>query len=610
MMKKLICIQKPFIFTLWFCVLNFILAMFISLSYKPSDIDTSTYGYFLLADFSLMFLFSFLLNLILVYPCLFLSQKFKIFSLLFACFINTIFLIILSVDANVFELYRFHLNAAMLDLFFNTDAISFNLQTWFAITLKILGIVLWTILAYFVASMLTQKLSKRFLVIFIPLAFISYFAANLIHAFSFVKNNTQILNIQNHLPLYKPLTMTKFLTKLGYLEATGYENNKINLNQDKTGIFDYPKQELQYDKNAQQKYNVLILAVDSLRYDMLNAKNMPFTDAFAQNALVFNNHYSSSNSTRGGIFGLFYGIAPIYWQLALTSHKEAALIKAAQDNDYELAIFATASLTAPEFDKTAFASVPNLRLGTKGVSGKEPDEITIEDFKEFMDKRDKNKNFFAFIFLDKPHSNSYPENFEIFKPSKNIDYTTLKANTDRAPYFNAYQNGVFYTDINIQKVLTWLEKEKLLDDTIVIITADHGQEFNEDKDNFWGHNSNFKDVQVKIPLVIKYPHKTPQNIYTKSSAYDVSTTLMQEVFGVINPTQDYSMGQNLFELKDRKFLIAGSYNQNAILEDDRIILIDSLGLLHFKDKAYKNSQNNSKDSYILEILKNFAFYRK
>ncbi|MCH5336828.1 MAG: hypothetical protein J1D99_05355, partial [Campylobacter sp.] len=106
------------------------------------------------------------------------------------------------------------------------------------------------------------------------------------------------------------------------------------------------------------------------------------------------------------------------------------------------------------------------------------------------------------------------------------------------------------------------------------------------------------------------PHKAAQNIYTKSSAYDVSTTLMQEVFGVINPTQDYSMGQNLFNLKDRKFLIAGSYNQNAILEDDRIILIDSLGLLHFKDKAYKNSQNNSKDSYILEILKDFAFYRK
>ncbi|WP_276882815.1 hypothetical protein [Campylobacter cuniculorum] len=85
---------------------------------------------------------------------------------------------------------------------------------------------------------------------------------------------------------------------------------------------------------------------------------------------------------------------------------------------------------------------------------------------------------------------------------------------------------------------------------------------------------------------------------------------MQEVFGVINPIKDFSLGQNLFNLKDRKFLLAGSYNQNAILENERIILIDSLGLIHFKDKVYKDSKNTSRDAYLLEILKDFSYYRK
>lgn len=606
MIKHLICIKKPFIFMLYFCILNFILAAVISLSYAPSEMNFTTFAYFLLADLSLIFLFLFALNFIFVYPCLILSQKYNLFILFFACLIDALFLIVLSVDVNVFKLYRFHLSYAMLDLFFNTDVISFNLETWLGISFKILGIVLYTILAYFVASLLTQKLSKRFLVIFTPLILASYLVANLIHAFAFAKADVQILDIQNHLPFYKPLTMNSFLRKIGYIS----NENAVNVNLTNKGGFDYPKNKLKYDKNTQTKYNILILAIDSLRYDMLNAKNMPFTYEFSKNALVFHQHYSSSNSTRGGIFGLFYGIAPIYWQLALSNQKPAALITAAQENDYDLAIFATATLTKPEFDRTIFASVPYLRLKSKGANTIEADENSIEDFKEFMDKRNKDRGFLGFIFLDNVHAKSFPKDFEIFKPSKNTNYLDLSADTDATPYFNFYQNAVLYADFNIQKILNILETYKELDNTIIIITSDHGEEFNEDKDNFWGHNSNFKDFQVKIPLIIKYPKILAQNIYTKSSAYDISATLMQEVFGVINPIKDYSLGQNLFNLKDRKFLLAGSYNQNAILENERIILIDSLGLIHFKDKVYKDSKNTSRDAYLLEILKDFSYYRK
>jgi hypothetical protein len=51
--------------------------------------------------------------------------------------------------------------------------------------------------------------------------------------------------------------------------------------------------------------------------------------------------------------------------------------------------------------------------------------------------------------------------------------------------------------------LDLLDKYDIDDNTIVIITADHGQEFNENKLNFWGHNGNFTKYQTQVPLIIK-----------------------------------------------------------------------------------------------------------
>lgn len=140
------------------------------------------------------------------------------------------------------------------------------------------------------------------------------------------------------------------------------------------------------------------------------------------------------------------------------------------------------------------------------------------------------------------------------------------------------------------------------------ISADHGEEFNEDRDNFWGHNNNFKDYQIKIPLVIKWTQQVVgEQITQKTSVYDISTTLMQEVLGVINDTRTYSIGQNLFHLIPREYVLAGSYTENAIIEDERIIVIDALGMLHFKDKKYKNSKDTSRKN-VLEPYKIFYEY--
>ena len=56
------------------------------------------------------------------------------------------------------------------------------------------------------------------------------------------------------------------------------------------------------------------MLIDALRPDKVGAETTPAIEALASDGLLFENHYSGGNSSRMGIFSLFYGIPSTYWQ--------------------------------------------------------------------------------------------------------------------------------------------------------------------------------------------------------------------------------------------------------------------------------------------------------
>ena len=50
---------------------------------------------------------------------------------------------------------------------------------------------------------------------------------------------------------------------------------------------------------------------------------------------------------------------------------------------------------------------------------------------------------------------------------------------------------MYYTDKNLGRALNFLGQHIDIDKTIIVITADHGEEFNDTGKNYWGHNGNF-----------------------------------------------------------------------------------------------------------------------
>lgn len=66
-----------------------------------------------------------------------------------------------------------------------------------------------------------------------------------------------------------------------------------------------------------------------------------------------------------------------------------------------------------------------------------------------------------------------------------------------------YDGEVRYTDNAIGCLLTELGKVGVYDDTLIIITADHGDEFNEHGE--LGHSAKLYDELLRVPLIIKWP---------------------------------------------------------------------------------------------------------
>ena len=145
-------------------------------------------------------------------------------------------------------------------------------------------------------------------------------------------------------------------------------------------------------------------------------------------------------------------------------------------------------------------------------------------------------------------------------------------------------------DTLASKVLKELKDSGDLDNTVVIITGDHGQEMNDNKLNFWGHNGNFTDAQVKVPFAIFGPGINASTMKwdtnTLTSHQDVVPTLMKNYLGVTSPIRNYSAGDDLLgqQIK-RDWIISSKYSGYAVITKDTILEVGAGGQYDLMDKT-------------------------
>lgn len=593
---------------LWLVICNLPLALYLGSSYAPADssvwfVPVTFYSAAVGHFFILLLITSFLLIL----PFWLLNTKRPTVRFLYAVVITTLFHTMLAADSQLFALSRFHFNREFLEFLSNSDgATFFTVDTWISIALRIVAIVCYVLAATAAAMFLGFKgVKSRLLVI---LALVLYVVANLIHAYSAVKQIQPVTEIKSRLPLYAPLTMNSFLMRHGFIESDDLTLRGMEIL--RTDSFAYPKKPLSYLDNAREPYNVLLLTIGSLRHDMVTDEVMPHTAAFARDSWTFTNFFAGSNTTRDSIFSLLYGVPASYWPNALNTGTPSVIAQAVRDRGYLYGIFSSGALLPPEFTTTVFARTPDVQGGSDSSGVLSRDRNCISSFADFLKRLEPKERFFSFVFLDSLYSSQYPEDMKLpFIPSvPSIDFTSLGRNADPTPVFNHYRNAAFYMDQQIAQVLEILNQSGRADDTIVIITSDHGEEFNDNGDNYWGHGGNFTDAQIKVPLIMSWPNKGSRVESKTACAYDLSATLLPYVFGVKNRTSDYSIGTDLFDLKDFRNVVVSSHIGNAVIEPERIVMIDSTGGLSFKDRQFRASDRMDRSASIFEAIRAMTFY--
>lgn len=141
-------------------------------------------------------------------------------------------------------------------------------------------------------------------------------------------------------------------------------------------------------------------------------------------------------------------------------------------------------------------------------------EVRLQ-FVRWLDQLPGGRPFFAFLnFFDAHAPYMAPPPYDA------MFHTGGTREADR------YRGAIRYLDEQLDSLLTTLEKRGVLDNTIVVITSDHGEQFGEHEQ--WNHaNSLYRQV-VHVPLVILFPARVPagQRITRQASGRDVAATIL------------------------------------------------------------------------------------
>jgi uncharacterized protein len=524
--------------------------------------------------------------------------------------LSSIVMLFLSADLMIYDLYNFHFNGFVWNLMTTRGGMSSlggGANTYLSVAMTVLITLAIQTGAWFLSKLITEKRNLTLRWRTLALCFIPVFLAQaLMYGVSDVKNDGAILSSAQAYPFYKKVTFRSAAEKYLGIKGVRQKDNKLSVG---TSRLNYPLKAMNFSP-IEKPMNIVLLVSESLRWDRLTPEIMPNTWELAQKGQLYQNHYSGGNGTREGLFGMFYGLYGSYWNSFLYAEQSPLLVDRMLDLGYQFDIRTSAKFSYPEFNKTLFFKIP-LTMLHEELDNKPPwqrDQDNATAFIDFIQNRDKAKPFMSFFFFESTHARyDFPETNIIAKPYlKDVNYWGMSRKS-LAPKIgelkNRYTNAAHWIDIQLGRIYEQLESEGLLDQTIIIVTGDHGEEFMEK--GFWGHNSSFVEEQTHVPMVMWVPNRDHQEITQATSHLDISTTLLQVLGAASEDSADYSLGENLLvDNFNRKFIVISDWHSIGVMTNDMKYRIP------YASKGFENWQPTGQKDEVLTEDQATALQRK
>jgi arylsulfatase A-like enzyme len=255
--------------------------------------------------------------------------------------------------------------------------------------------------------------------------------------------------------------------------------------------------------------NVLVVSFDAMRADGLglygyDREVSPNLDAFANEALVFDRAYSAAPVTPTSFAAAFTGLYPYKVFLGWHLIPVPRLADVMSQNGYQtFALLNNVQLVAERHFDQGFEVFE---------TGPWPEEELVDMAIAQMDEAaGDGKPFFGWVHFISPHTPyTFREMSAHLAPAQSDGRFAIavggefeiQSDEELQRVRDLYDGEVFYADHLFGQLIAHLRDDGLLDETIVIVTADHGEEF---MDHGQVQHNALYDELVRVPLLMRHP---------------------------------------------------------------------------------------------------------
>ncbi len=320
--------------------------------------------------------------------------------------------------------------------------------------------------------------------------------------------------------------------------------------------------------------NIVFVLVDTLRADRLGVYGGPLTltpvmDEIAAEGTVFERGIAAAPWTLPSVASLFSGVYPTVHR----ANDYNIALKGAEPTDVSVRVLSSSITTLAErlsasgYETGGF--VANIFLSAKFglhqgfdhydasfVANTTPGSVVNLSFTNWLKLRQSDAPFFAYLHYMDVHA-PYTDDQRFVQPlvqavNQSEGRTTLaRDEMNRHPgYFGKsakpflqnplhsklfetreywwarYDAGIAQTDFFLGELRDELRKLDLWDDTLVIITSDHGEALGEH--GLWTHGLSAHQDQLHVPMIVRWPDHIPAGERRRQSVrmFDLFPTVL------------------------------------------------------------------------------------
>jgi arylsulfatase len=328
-----------------------------------------------------------------------------------------------------------------------------------------------------------------------------------------------------------------------------------------------------FQGREKKDHNIILITVDALRADHMGLygyeyDTSPRLDEFAEKAILFSHPYCPIPKTSASIASLMTGIHPLIHGTKpnrdALEERHITLAEALKMKGYEThAVVDNGNLSKSYKFHQGFDEYIQVWNFVEDKPGSTP--FITDQILEFLKNR-RSRPFFLWAHYIETHTPYLPppEFVESRPEGRNIlalenrmiagEKDRITEDSTEGEFLAFYDGAVKYIDDQIGKVLDLIKSRGLDQNSVIIISSDHGEDLGE-YNYFYNHGPLTFHAGTRIPLIVSIPGHKPKKITYPVSLMDIYPT----VFSMVGLSLPYEIqGRDLFKHdKERMLHIRG-----------------------------------------------------